>query len=111
MKKIPIAKHSAASRKAWRTRKKMKAAREQFLDELRAQYDKDAAAGFVEPRKNKTARIVVEQNLNDPSRINVLFAPELSATAAAFADTANQTIDPKRRYRRLLPCPNFGEKR
>ncbi len=109
MKKVPTAARSAASRKAWRSRKKMKAAREQFLDGLRAQYDKDAAAGLVEPREK------MKGTLPSWKRILKDATPEIEQAIRQAIETDTKiTIDDVVTwsiYRRLLPCPNFGDKR
>lgn len=75
--------HSAAARKAQRTRKRMKAAREQMIATLREQHQRDIESGLVSPEKI---------GLDDPG-----FLRQLHVFAELMRD-----------YKTLLPCPDFS---
>jgi hypothetical protein len=78
---MPKRDHSAISKKAWRTRKRMKATRNKLKDQIAA----DIASGLISPGP---------YSLNDPG---------VQRQLRMFADKL-------REYRRVLPCPNFNER-
>lgn len=86
--------HRAASLKAWRTRRKMKQAREAL------------AADYRSFKEEKAGRAVF-----GPEYLELIEALGKVEPREKYIDRYMPPKGPKREYRRVLPCPNFGSVR